>query len=436
MPESPRWLFIHGREDEGEEIVRDIEHDGRGGDRRGLPDAEETITIRQRKIDRDGADRQDGLHAVPEAHGPLLLAVRRPGVPLQRVLLHLRRHPDHVPRRRARPAGTSRSFAVSNFIGALLLSPLFDTRGPGADDRRHLHRLRACCSASAGFFLGGLNAVTLTVFGVVIFFFASAGASAAYLTASEVFPMETRALCIAFFYAIGTAIGGITGPLLFGWLIDNASASGDITEIAVGYFIGASLMIIGGMVEASSGSGRRASRWRTSPNRSPRRRAEGPRTRDSATSDLIARSDHDGRVEVRIRDHRDAKPGRLHRLRCQRRLALTDLDQQMPLRGKPSAPCVATRRTTHRPSGPPSKAVSGSWKRASDGISRTSSVGTYGAFTRGNPRRREGDPAAARRGRRRRARFPPAGCAGHRPRRAHRCPRRGSQPRPRGRPEP
>ena len=74
---------------------------------------------------------------------------------------------------------------------------------------------------------------------MVIFFFASAGASAAYLTASEVFPMETRALCIAFFYAIGTAVGGITGPLLFGKLIDNASASGDITGIAPGYFLGA-----------------------------------------------------------------------------------------------------------------------------------------------------------------------------------------------------
>ncbi|HEY6577370.1 MAG TPA: MFS transporter, partial [Mycobacterium sp.] len=81
-----------------------------------------------------------------------------------------------------------------------------------------------------------------------IFFFASAGASAAYLTASEVFPMETRALCIAFFYAIGTAVGGITGPLLFGRLIENASASGDITGIASGYFLGAALMIAGGIV--------------------------------------------------------------------------------------------------------------------------------------------------------------------------------------------
>ena len=102
--------------------------------------------------------------------------------------------------------------------------------------------------AVAGFMLGDLTAMTLTIFGVVIFFFASAGASAAYLTASEVFPMETRALCIAFFYAIGTAVGGITGPLLFGKLIDNASAGKDITGIAIGYFIGAALMVAGGIV--------------------------------------------------------------------------------------------------------------------------------------------------------------------------------------------
>jgi MFS family permease len=102
--------------------------------------------------------------------------------------------------------------------------------------------------AVAGFVLGDLTAVTLTIFGMVIFFFASAGASSAYLTASEVFPMETRALCIAFFYAVGTAIGGIAGPLLFGRLIDNASDSGDITRIAIGYFIGAALMIGAGVV--------------------------------------------------------------------------------------------------------------------------------------------------------------------------------------------
>ena len=89
--------------------------------------------------------------------------------------------------------------------------------------------------------------------GAIIFFMASAGASAAYLTASEVFPMETRALCIAFFYAIGTAVGGISGPLFFGYLIDQAATSMDITQIAIGYYIGAVLMIGGGLVEAFLG---------------------------------------------------------------------------------------------------------------------------------------------------------------------------------------
>jgi MFS family permease len=143
-------------------------------------------------------------------------------------------------------------FAVSNFVGALVLSPLFDSLGR-VRMIAGTYILSGVLLAVAGLFLGGLTAVTLTLFGAVIFFFASAGASAAYLTASEVFPMETRALCIAFFYAIGTAVGGITGPVLFGKLIDNASADKDITAIAVGYFIGAALMIGGGLVEAFLG---------------------------------------------------------------------------------------------------------------------------------------------------------------------------------------
>jgi len=143
-------------------------------------------------------------------------------------------------------------FAVSNFLGALLLSPLFDTIGR-VKMITGTYVVSGVLLGVAGFVLGDLSAVSLTLFGAVIFFFASAGASAAYLTASEIFPMETRALCIAFFYAIGTAVGGITGPVLFGALIDNASASKDITGIAVGYFIGAVLMIGGGIVEAFLG---------------------------------------------------------------------------------------------------------------------------------------------------------------------------------------
>ena len=159
------------------------------------------------------------------------------------------------------------AFAASNFLGALLLGPLFDTRRPGQDDRRHLHRVRLLLGV-AGFFLGDLTAMTLTVFGMVIFFFASAGASAAYLTASEVFPMETRALCIAFFYAIGTAVGGITGPLYFGKLIDDATASRDITGIAPGYYVGRRADGDRRHHRDLPRRARRASsRWRTSPSR-------------------------------------------------------------------------------------------------------------------------------------------------------------------------
>ena len=80
---------------------------------------------------------------------------------------------------------------------------------------------------------------------LVIFFIASAGASSAYLTVSEIFPMETRALSIAFFYAVGTAAGGIAGPLLFGHLINTGSQD----QVAIGFFIGAVVMAIGGIAE-------------------------------------------------------------------------------------------------------------------------------------------------------------------------------------------
>jgi MFS family permease len=121
-------------------------------------------------------------------------------------------------------------FALSNFLGALLLGPLFDTVGR-VRMITGTYILSGVLLAVTGFMLGGLTAVTLTVMGSIIFFFASAGASAAYLTAA----------------------GGISGPLLFGRLIENASADKDITGIAIGYFIGAALMIAGGIIEAVLG---------------------------------------------------------------------------------------------------------------------------------------------------------------------------------------
>jgi MFS family permease len=92
---------------------------------------------------------------------------------------------------------------------------------------------------------GALTATTLTACWVVVFFFASAGASAAYLTGSEIFPMETRAMALAFFYAVGTGVGGVTGPALFGKLVET----GKEVNVFYGYLLGAVLMIAAGVAE-------------------------------------------------------------------------------------------------------------------------------------------------------------------------------------------
>jgi MFS family permease len=89
-----------------------------------------------------------------------------------------------------------------------------------------------------------LTATTLTAAWVVVFFFASAAASSAYLTVSETFPLEIRALAIAAFYAIGTGLGGVAGPLIFGALVE----SGDRTSVFGGYVFGAVLMLIAAAV--------------------------------------------------------------------------------------------------------------------------------------------------------------------------------------------
>jgi MFS family permease len=136
-------------------------------------------------------------------------------------------------------------FAIGNFSGPVLLGRFFDTHG-----RRLMIALTYISSGVLLALTGWLfahdliGAGTQTVCWMIIFFFASSAASAAYLTVSETFPLEIRALAIAFFYAVGTGIGGVIGPLLFGALIDTGSR----TSVFGGYLLGAVLMIFAGGV--------------------------------------------------------------------------------------------------------------------------------------------------------------------------------------------
>lgn len=251
VPESPRWLFIHGREEEGERIVRSIEETVARETGRELPAVDDKITIRQRKSIGIGLIAKTVFTMYPK-RTVLCLSLFVGQAFLYNAFFFTYGDTLTTFLDVKQTGWYIAVFAASNFAGALLLSPLFDTLGR-VKMITGTYIISGVLLGITGFFLGGMTAVTLTLMGAIIFFFASAGASAAYLTASEVFPMETRALCIAFFYAIGTAVGGISGPLLFGKLIEDASASKDITQIAIGYFIGAVLMVAGGLVEAFLG---------------------------------------------------------------------------------------------------------------------------------------------------------------------------------------
>jgi MFS family permease len=247
VPESPRWLFIHGYDEEAERIVGDIEDEVRRETGQELEESGSSITVRQRRTIsfRTIAStafkrypRRTALgfalfvgqafiyNAVTFGLGTFLATfydVDSGRVPLYIAL-----------------------FAASNFLGPVLLGRLFDTVG-----RKPMIAGTYLGSAAVlvvltilftdgSLGLGGFMALLL-----VTFFLASSGASAAYLTVSEIFPMETRALAIAFFYAIGTAVGGITGPYIFGKMIE----SGKESQVAIAFFIGAAVMAIGGIVE-------------------------------------------------------------------------------------------------------------------------------------------------------------------------------------------
>jgi MFS family permease len=137
-------------------------------------------------------------------------------------------------------------FAVGNLAGPFILGPLFDTVG-----RRKMimttYVVSGILLAISGWLFdqGVLDATTQTIAWCVIFFFASAGASSAYLTVSEIFPLELRAQAISFFFAISQLAGGVAAPSLFGALIGTAASRGPLT---VGYYVGAAVMFLGGLI--------------------------------------------------------------------------------------------------------------------------------------------------------------------------------------------
>lgn len=252
LPESPRWQMTHGRLDDAEAGVREIEEQVSQSVEEDLDDvSDDTVQMHERatlgffgvaRIVFGQYPKRSVLglslfvgqaflyNAVFFTYALVLTTFYK--VPSNTIGLYLI------------------AFAVGNLLGPVLLGRLFDVVGRRVMISTCYLTSGVLLAATAWLFdAGHLDATTQTVAWVAVFFFASAGASAAYLTVSEIFPMETRALAIAFFYAVGTGVGGIIGPVLFGHLIATKRPG----DTALGYLIGAALMIGAGLVEVVLG---------------------------------------------------------------------------------------------------------------------------------------------------------------------------------------
>jgi MFS family permease len=247
VPESPRWLFIHGRGDEAVELVEGVERTVAEEDHVELEPAEKYIEINPRKSVGFGQIAGTLIRRYPK-RAALGLALFIGQAFLYNAVTF--GYAQILQTFFKVPSGSTGYYfaviAVGNLAGPVLLAHFFDSVGRKTMITGTYVGSGVLLLITAWLFDAGvLNAVTMTVCWCVVLFFASAGASSAYLTVSEIFPMETRALAIAFFYAVGTAAGGITGPLLFAHLV----GSGKVGDTVLAFVVGAVLMILAGLVE-------------------------------------------------------------------------------------------------------------------------------------------------------------------------------------------